>query len=158
AAAFHVWSPHATLRVTTGALGSDAQRVITAFITETSKDHPRIKFQPVPVDDLKAGAKAIEDGRADLAVIRSDVSPPVNGQTIAIVRRDAVAFILPPKSPVDSIGKLSGKTIAIPEGRLQDFNAAVLDLILFYYNVAPKDVQRLFLAPDAMVAAVHQKH
>jgi TRAP-type uncharacterized transport system substrate-binding protein len=158
AAAIHIWSPHATLRVTTGALGPDAQHVMIAFLGETAKEHPRIKFQPILVDDLKAGAKAIEDGRADLAVIRSDVSPPTNGQTIAIVRRDAVAFILPPKSPIDSISKLAGKTVAIPESRQQEFNSALLDLVLGYYDVAPKDVQRVFLPPDGMVAAVHQKH
>ncbi|MGO4666967.1 TAXI family TRAP transporter solute-binding subunit [Bosea sp. 2YAB26] len=158
AATIHFWSPHATVRVTTGALGTDAQRLVGALITETTRDHPRIRLQPLPVKDLAASSKAIEADEADLAVIRSDVSPPTNGQTIAILRRDVVAFVLPPKSPVDSIGKLSGKTIAIPQGRLQEVNAALLDVILGYYNVAPHDVKRVFLAPDDMIAAVHQRH
>jgi TRAP-type uncharacterized transport system substrate-binding protein len=158
AAAVHFWSPHATLRVTTGAFGTDAQRLIGALITEVTRDHPRVKLQPVQVDDLAASSRAIENGAADLAIIRSDVSPPINGQTIAILRRDVVAFVLPPKSAIDSIDKLSGKTIAIPQGRLQEVNAALLDLILGYYNVAPHEVKRLFLSPEEMVAAVHQRH
>jgi len=157
AAAIHYWSPHATLRVTTGPFGTDAQRLVGALITEVAKDHPRVKLQPVQVDDLAASSKAIETGAAELALIRSDVSPPTNGQTIVIVRRDAVAFVLPPKSPIDSIGKLSGKTIAIPQGRLQGVNSAMLDVILGYYNVAPHDVKRVFLSSDEMVAAVHQR-
>ncbi|GAU85934.1 TAXI family TRAP transporter solute-binding subunit [Bosea sp. BIWAKO-01] len=158
AAAIHYWSPHATLRVTTGPFGTDAQRLIGALITEVAQDHPRVRLQPVQVNDLAASSKALETGTADLALIRSDVSPPTNGQTIAILRRDVVAFVLPPKSPIDSIGKLAGKTIAIPQGRLQDVNAALLDVILGYYNVAPHEVKRLFLLPDDMVAAVRQHH
>ncbi|MGO4405213.1 TAXI family TRAP transporter solute-binding subunit [Bosea sp. RAF48] len=157
AVAIHFWSPHATLRVTTGALGTQAQRFIGALVTEVAKDHPRVKLQPVQVNDLAASSKAIETGAADLALIRSDVSPPTNGQTIAILRRDVVAFVLPPQSAIDSISKLSGKTIAIPQGRLQDVNAALLDVILSYYDVPPHEVKRVFLAPDEMVAAVHQR-
>ena len=158
AALIHFWSPHATLRVTTGVIGGDAQRLISAIMSETSANYPRIRLQPVVVNDLAGSSKAIEDDRADLALIRSDVSPPGNGQTIAIMRRDAVAFVLPPKSAIDGIDKLAGKTIAIPQGRLQEVNSALLDLVLGYYNVAPKDVHRLFLAPDDLVAAVKHRH
>jgi TRAP-type uncharacterized transport system substrate-binding protein len=158
AAAIHFLSPHATLRVATAPIGTDAQRLIGALTTETAKDHPRIRLQPFQVNDLAASSRAIETGDADLALIRSDVSPPSNGQTIAIIRRDVVAFVLPPKSGIDSIGKLAGKTIAIPEGRLQEVNAALLDLILTYYNVPLHDVKRVVLAPDAMVVAIHQRH
>lgn len=158
AAVMHYGSPHATLRITTGPFGTDAQRFMGALITEVGKDHPRVRLQPVQVDSLAASSKAIETGDAELALVRSDVSPPSNGQTIAILRRDVVAFVLPPKSPIDSIGKLSGKTIAIPQGRLQDVNAALLDTILSYYNVAPHDVKRVFLSAEEMVAAVHERH
>jgi TRAP transporter TAXI family solute receptor len=154
----HFWSPHATLRVTTGGVGTDAQLFVGALVTQTSKDHPRIRLQPIEVADLAASAKAIERGAANLAIIRTDVSPPSNGQTIAILRRDVVAFIVPPDAGVDSISKLSGKTIAIPEGRLQEVNAALLDVILGYYNVAPSTVKRVFLSPEPMAAAIHHKH
>lgn len=158
AAAIHYGSPHATLRVTTGPFGTDAQRLVGAMVTEVAKDHPRVRLQPVQVNDLAASSKAIETGEAELALIRSDVSPPANGQTIVLLRRDVVAFVLPPKSAIDGVGKLSGKTVAIPQGLLQGVNSAMLDIILSYYNVAPQDVKRVFLAPDEMVAAVHQRH
>lgn len=158
AAALHLWSPHATLRITTGAGGTDAQRLVGALITETTRDHPRIIITPLEVPDLAASARAIENGDADLGVVRSDVSPPTNGLTIAILRRDVVAFVLPPKSGIDSVGKLAGKTIAIPQGRQQQVNSALLDLILDYYNVAPQQVQRIFLPLDEIAAAIHQKH
>lgn len=158
AATIHYWSPHATLRVTTGPFGTEAQRLIGALITEVTKDHPRVRLQPVQVNDLAASSKAIETGDAELALIRSDVSPPANGQTIVLLRRDVVAFVLPPKSSIDSVGKLAGKTVAIPQGRLQDVNSAMLDVILSYYNVAPQAVKRVFLSADEMIAAVHQRH
>jgi TRAP-type uncharacterized transport system substrate-binding protein len=154
----YFWKPHATLRVTTGPLGTNAQKFMSAFATVVAAEHPRIRFQPVQVDGLKASAKAVEDGKVDLAVVRSDVTPPTNGQTIAILRRDAIVFVLPPKSPIDSISKLSGKTVAIPQSRVQDLNSEALDTILAYYDVTPKSVQRLFLAPDEMIGAIRGKH
>jgi ABC-type nitrate/sulfonate/bicarbonate transport system substrate-binding protein len=65
--------------------------------------------------------------------VRSGGPIPGNGQTIAILRRDVVAFIVPAKSPIDKIPSLAGKTIGIPQGPLQKYNEQTLDSILSYY-------------------------
>jgi len=93
--------PHVTLRLTSGPVGGAAERFISAFIKVSSIQHPRVHFEAVPVADLMASTKAMEDGQVDLAIIRSDVAPPANGQTIAILRRDVIAFVLPPDSSLD---------------------------------------------------------
>ncbi len=43
----YVWSPKATLRITTGPAGGIAQRFISAFIGVTTATHPRIRFETV---------------------------------------------------------------------------------------------------------------
>src|SRR4051812_243975 len=85
-----LWSPHALVRITTGPAGGGADQFVTAFISVMKSLHPRISFQPAPVADLHESSQAMEDGKVDLAIVRPDVSPPVNGQTVAILRRDAV--------------------------------------------------------------------
>ncbi|WP_244936260.1 TAXI family TRAP transporter solute-binding subunit [Methylobacterium currus] len=153
----HVWSPHADLRITTGPPGSAAYRFITAFASVSKVQHPRVNLQLVQVDGLAGSAKALEERRTDLAILRSDAAPPANAQTIVILRRDVVAFVLPPHSPVDAIANLAGRTVGIPSGPLQADNARVLDMVLSYFNVPAKAVGRIFLPIDGLAEAARQK-
>ncbi|MGC2224594.1 MAG: TAXI family TRAP transporter solute-binding subunit [Methylocella sp.] len=156
-AAVYFWSPQANLRVTTGPPGSTAYRFITAFASVTEANHPRIHIKLVQVADLAASAKAIEDHATDLGIVRSDAVIPTNGETIAILRRDVVAFVVPAKSPIDKVSALAGKTIGIPQGPLQTYNEQTLDVILSYYNIPANTVKRLFLPLAEIGAAVHDK-
>ena len=108
--------PHATVRITTEPSGGIAQRFISAFISVTTAEHPRIRHETVTVPNLEASSKALEEDKVDIALVRSDVRPPTNGQTLVILRRDVIAVILPHRSPVKSVAGLSGKTIAISCG------------------------------------------
>jgi hypothetical protein len=127
--ALYLWSPRATLRITTGPMGSSAECFISTFVSVSTALHPHIYFKTVSVPDFEASAKALEDGKVDIAVVRSDVRPPANGQTLVILRRDIIAIVVPAGSPIDISG-LSGKTIGIPAGPLQDYNSQALDKIL----------------------------
>jgi TRAP-type uncharacterized transport system substrate-binding protein len=61
---------------TTGPPGSTAYRFITAFVSVTEANHPRIRIKLVQVADLTASAKAIEDHATDLGIVRSDAVIP----------------------------------------------------------------------------------
>ena len=145
------------LRVTIGPPGSAAYRFITAFASVTEATHPRVRIKLVQVADLAASAKAIEDHATDLGIVRSDGVIPSNGETIAILRRDVVAFVVPAKSPIDKIPSLAGKTIGIPQGPLQKYNEQTLNSILSYYNIPANSVKRVFLPLAEIGAAVHDK-
>ncbi len=153
----HVWSPHANLRITIGPPGSTAERFITAFAAVSKVQHPRVNLEFVRVEDLADSAKALEDRRTDLAVVRSDAAPPPNAQTIVILRRDVVALVLPPHSPVTSLAGLAGKTVGIVAGPLQAANARLLDTVLTYFDIPTKDVDRLFQPVDVLAQAARQK-
>ena len=146
-ALIYFWSPHATLRVTTGPLGGPANRLSPPSRPSPPPEHPHIKLELVSVANLEGASNALETGKVDLALVRSDVAPPSNGQTIAIVRRDAVAIVLPPKSPIKKFSQLIGKTIAIPTSPVQDENSRAFDLVLSYFDIAPQSVKRIFI-PD----------
>jgi TRAP-type uncharacterized transport system substrate-binding protein len=157
-AVVYLFSPHAVLRITTGPEGGQAHRFIGAFIKVAEARHPRIRIKTVAVSDLRASADALEQGKVDLAVIRSDVHLPANGETLVILRHDAMAFITPHHSDISGIPDLSGKTVAIPTGPAQDDNSHALDILLGYYNVAPDKVKRLFLdAGEIGDAIAHKK-
>ena len=111
----------------------------------------------MPVTDLKAISRALEDGKVDIALVRSDVAPPNNGQSLIIIRRDVIAIVLPPASKIESAAQLSGKTVALPLGPLQDDNSRALDFILSYFNVPPERVKRVFLPVSEIGAALRNK-
>jgi TRAP-type uncharacterized transport system substrate-binding protein len=119
-------------------------KFISAFVSVTKTAHPRVRFELVPVGNAVESSKAMEDGKVDIALVRTDISPPANGQTVAIMRRDVVAFVVPANSSIKDPSNLAGKTIAIPEGPLQNYNSKTLDTILGYFNVAPERVKRVF--------------
>ena len=156
-AGVYLWSPKATLLITTGPNGGMAQRFVSAFIANTEAAHPRIRFETVTVPDLTASSKALEERKVNIAIVRTDVSPPVNGQSLVILRRDVVAIVLPPGSPIESIGQLSGKTVAIPTGPVQNDNSRALDLILSYFNVSPGAVKRILVSPGQIGLALRER-
>ena len=153
----YVWSPKATLRITTGPAGGIAQRFISAFIGVTTAAHPHIRFETVTVTDLRASSKALEDHKVDIALVRSDVAPPTNGQSLVILRRDVIAMVVPSGSPIKNFSQLSGRTVAIPTGPLQEENSRALDLILSYFNVREETVKRLFLPVAEIGPAIRAK-
>ena len=156
-AGLYLWSPKATIRITTGPSGVMAQRFVSAFIANTEAAHPRVRFETVTVPDLAASSKALEELKVNIALVRSDVFPPTNGQSLLILRRDVLAIVLPPGSPIESVGQLSGKTLAIPTGPVQYENSRALDLILSYFNVSPGAVKRIFVDPAKIGAALREK-
>jgi TRAP-type uncharacterized transport system substrate-binding protein len=156
-AALYFWSPRATLRITTGATEGVAQRFISAFVSVTTALHPHIRFETVPVANLEESSKAMDDGKVDIALVRSDVRPPLNGQTLVILRRDVLAIVLPPKSLVKNMAGLVNKTIGIVSGPLQDYDSRALDTILGYYNIAPGAVKREFL-PISEIGPAMREH
>ncbi len=153
----YLWSPHATLRITTGPGGGLADRFISALIATTTAQHPRIRFETVEASDLRASAKLLEENKVDIALVRSDVAPPLNGESLVIIRRDVVAIVLPAGSPIKSVAQLSGKKIAIVTNWAQDDNSHALDLILSYYAVPAEAVKREFLPLGQIGAAIREK-
>ena len=146
---------HLTLRVATGPGSSTGQKFLAAFIRTLADEYPRVHLKVMPMADLEACAKALAAGEVDLAVVRSDMLTGIDGQTIAILRRDVVALIVPAHSPVETVGHLAGKTIGLVQGSASD--ERILDQILEYYQVPTPRAARVVLAPGEIGPAIRQK-
>ncbi len=136
--------PHWTFRIATGPLRSDSQRLMMAFARHVAETHPRTRFRIVPQPDGTASAQALNRGEVELAIVRSDVPASPQMRSLAIVRRDVVALLVPPYAHIETVGGLAKKTIGIVQASAGD--EAILDLILNHYRVPLQTVQRLPLA------------
>ena len=80
---------------------------------------------------------------------------PVDGQTLAILRRDAAIFIAPSGNAIDAVTKLRGMTVGVLGNDVP--TVKLLDLILQHYDVDPASVRRVDLAPEQIADAVRHR-
>jgi len=144
-----------TLRVATGPMGSDGQKFFAAFVRTVADAHPRVRLKLVPTADREASEKALVAGKADLAVVRSDMLTSSEVQTIAILRRDVVGLVIPPHAAIEKVNDLAGKTLGMMQGPAAD--ERILDQILSYYQIPADKLQRVVLAPNEISQAIRQK-
>ena len=138
---------------------SDDQAIFAAATQRLSETREAIRLNLVPVENLTQSARALEDGRADLAVVRSDLAMPQNGQTILIMCRDALLFLAPSQSGIHGIDELRGHKLGIvkslPAGKAD--NRQLLEAALTQYDVPLDSVQRIYLTVAEVPRAVKEK-
>lgn len=67
--------------------------LIKAYADALDAGRENIRLRILPFDDVRESAAALQDGRADLAVIRPDVDLPTDGLTLAILRDQAMVIV-----------------------------------------------------------------
>ncbi|MBY0253734.1 MAG: TRAP transporter substrate-binding protein [Methylobacterium organophilum] len=123
-----------------------AQALTQLFETQ----HPRLRIRTIFEPDRLGPSAALDRGETQLALVRSDAAPK-DGQTLVILRRDAVVFLAPGGSAVDSVAKLRGSTVGLLDGRKLD--PRLLDLILTHFGIPPSSVHRRILTIDQLTEA-----
>ena len=72
---------------------SDDYKLMVAAARVFSSSRENIRLRIVPVNTAAASAVALRAGEADLAVVRSDIAVPSNGQTLVILHHNP-AFVI----------------------------------------------------------------
>jgi TRAP transporter TAXI family solute receptor len=152
-----VWlfSAQYTLTVAAGPSDGYGQRFVAALNEAFKPEEPRIRFNALTTSDSEASGQALEAGKADLAILRSDIKPPANGLVIVILRRDAVGLIVPGGSSIKGFADLSGKTVGMLPG--SHFNTQLFDQLLSFHGVDPKEVKREAVSGNAITDAIKTK-
>jgi TRAP transporter TAXI family solute receptor len=135
-----------TLRIAVGPANSDDLRVVQALSQAFVTSHSQIRLRPIQTDGVTTSAQMIADGKADLAVIRGDLSVPKNAQAVATVRKNVAVLWVPAplkgkKAPakITRISQLAGRRIGVV-GRTPA-NVDLLKVILQQYGVDPSKVE-----------------
>ena len=140
--------------------GADDQDVLRAAALEFAQAHEQIGLKLVLVDSLAESARAFEDQRVDLAVVRGDIAMPVDGQTVLIMRRNAALLLAPAGSSLREIENLKGHKIGVLQaeqaGRPDD-NQALLDAALAQSDVPLASVSRAPLMLAGLPQAIERR-
>lgn len=148
------------LKVATGPAmigGPDFLNTVTKVFAE---ERPIVHLKRIKKESFAASAKALEDGEADLAIVRSDIAMPSNGLTIAILRRDNLVLIVPGNASLDSFQGLSGQKIGLLKSDSAERNEGLVRLlngVLNFYNINPGTVHQELLTLDEIGPAIAKK-
>ncbi len=107
--------------------------LIRAYADAFDADHAGIRLKIVSFDDVRESAAALQDGRADLAVVRPDVLLPTNGLTLAILRDQAMMVVSPEQAGIKTFAKLAGKRLGI--GAQKEADYSLLKNLLAYHGL-----------------------
>jgi TRAP transporter TAXI family solute receptor len=154
-----------TLRIAVGPPNSDDLKAVQALTQAFSQAHGYIRLRPVQTDGAAASAKALEDGGADLAIIRGDLDVPKNAQAVATLRKNVAVLWVPPRAKgkgkksgpkITKIAQLAGRRVGVV-GRTPA-NVNLLKVILQQYGIDPGKVEIVqFPAGEAADAIRNQK-
>jgi TRAP transporter TAXI family solute receptor len=156
AAGLVIWqwtSAPTTLRIAVGPQASEDARLVAALSQLLVRERHPIRLKLVATGDVGESADAVRGDRADLGVIRSDVNPPTNAQTVAILHQDAAVLMSLPDRGVSEISDLPGRTVGVV--RKLPANAKLLDRILRHYDVVTATTAE-FDTPEAAAAALRE--
>lgn len=138
---------------------SDDQAIMAAAALDFAKSLEGIRLKLIAVENLAESSRVLEEGRADLAIVRSDIVMPPSGQTILIMRRNAAVLFAPAQSGLHGIDDLRGHRIGIlqslPAGKAD--NQLLLDAALAQYDVSPASVRRVSLSVADVARAIERK-
>src|SRR5215212_1012119 len=153
-----------TLHIAVGPASSDDLKVVQALTQAFSHAHGQVRLRPVQTDGAGASAKVLEDGMADLAIIRGDLDVPKNAQAVATLRKNVAVLWVPPPAKgkakksgpkITKITQLAGHRIGVV-GRTQA-NVNLLKVILQQYGVDPGKVDVVQFPPGEAAEAIRNQ-
>jgi TRAP transporter TAXI family solute receptor len=140
------------LRLAVGPGQSEIAKIGPAMAQILVREEAGVRIKTVPVSGFEEAAKLLDTGRADAAILRSDVPVPDDARTVAILSRNAAIFIAPATSGIIDIPDLFDRTVGVL--RLGPSNERLLDTVLAFYGMAADRVRRVGLQPDEIAEAL----
>ena len=153
AGAFHLASRPSVLTFAVPGGNPEDVRLIQALTQKFTRDRASVRLRTIIVDGPQKSATAIDDGTADLAIVRGDLPMPTNGLAVAILRENVAVLIVPaagspakakPAKGAKGKAKKIEKIVDLPGHRIGVIgrpggtnNLEVLNIILKQYEIAP---------------------
>jgi TRAP transporter TAXI family solute receptor len=166
AATFYFTYQPRTLTVAAGRAGGENFHTIHALAQQFARERASIRLRLIATEGGPAeSAAAIDNGTADLAVVRGDLGIPKDGQVVAIVRHNIVVLIVPApgaRAPatgrkarptkIEKVEQLAGHRVGIVART--DTNVQVLNVILQQYGIPAAKVAIVTVDPNDVGTAI----
>ena len=122
-----------TLTVAAGSADGEAAKAMSAIASQLVTDGSSVRLKVVDTGNAVESAKSFAAGKVDLAVVRGDIGDLSHAPAIVVLTHVAILLIAPSGSPIDSIEKLSGRTVGVLGG---EANARIVEVLSKTYDLA----------------------
>lgn len=122
-----------TLVVAVGPRDGAEAALLDVYAQALARAREDVRLKVQHFDDVRDSARALQSGRADLAVVRPDVLLPDNGLTLAILHDEALLIVAPQAQGLESFPDLARKRLGIVERHGADI--PFLTSLLGFYDL-----------------------
>lgn len=140
------------LRLAVGPAQSEHAKFAPALAQIMVREEASVRLKPVPVQGFEDAARLIDAGKAEAAILRSDVPMPEDARIVAILSRNAAVFLAAATSGIIEMPDLVDRSIGVL--RSGPLNERMLDTILAFYGMSPAQVRRIGLQPEEVGPAL----
>ena len=144
-----------TLSIAVSKADPDDMTLMLAAATQLKHGHKTVRLRVVPAESSSEAAALVDAGKADLAVVRSDLAMPETGQTVVILHRDAAIIVAPASGEIQSLSDLQGHRLGVVGSG--PGNIKLLETALAQNDVRPEAVQVEPLQAAEVAEAIRTK-
>ncbi|GJE54680.1 MULTISPECIES: TAXI family TRAP transporter solute-binding subunit [Methylobacterium] len=124
-----------TLTVAVGPRDGAEAALMDAYAKALSRNREDIRLNLLPLDGVEDSARALQENRADLAVVRPDVKLPDNGLTLAVLHDEALIVAAPESSGIETFPDLSKRRLGVLVRHEADLG--FINHLLDFYDFVP---------------------
>jgi TRAP transporter TAXI family solute receptor len=128
-----------TLRVAVGPVSNENVRIISAAVQTLQREREAFRLKLIITEGSAQSSAALDAGKVDLAVVRTDSAFPRNGATVAIMHMNHAILVAPGGTGIAQLADLKGKSIALARDNMP--NARLLKLVAAQAGLAEGDIK-----------------
>jgi len=127
-----------TLSIAVGPVSNENVRIISAAVQTLQRERENFRLRLILTEGSQQSAAALDAGKADLAVVRTDIAYPRNGATVAIMHMDHAVLVAPGGNGIATMADLKGKSVVL--ARDNQPNARLLRLLAAQAGLGENDI------------------
>jgi TRAP-type uncharacterized transport system substrate-binding protein len=130
--AYRYYTHPVTLTVAVGSIDGEAAKAMSAIASKLVSINAPVRLTVIDTGTAFEAAKRFASGKADLAVVRSDVGDLSQAQAVVVVSHVVALVIAPPGSSIDGIGSLKGHSVGVVGA---ETNSKLVDVLSKEYGL-----------------------
>jgi TRAP transporter TAXI family solute receptor len=150
---YYIATQPTTLRLAVGPVANENVRTVTAAIQTLQREREPFRLRLVLTEGAVQSAQAVDEGKADLALVRTDISYPRSGAAVAVMHTDHVILIAP-GGGATRVEDLSGKTVGLV--RDHSGNREILRIVAQQAGLDPASISAIPVRQSELRSALDQ--
>jgi TRAP transporter TAXI family solute receptor len=134
-----VFAMPTTLTVAVGPSSSQQYRFVQSIVRALKDTRQAFRLRILTIEGSQAASRALDSGRADLAVVRSDDLTSIEARSLVVIQRRSVVIVSRKDGGINTFPDLKGKRVGLVASG-GDTNQQVVDRLLEHHEMSRTDL------------------